>query len=287
MGQQAQRTARRRRLGAALKELRESAGVTVAHAAAVICGDNSKVSRIETGRHCITTDELTTLLDLYKVGDTGIREWLRALGSEDRKQTWWRRYGELTPGFKESLTLESEAAEISVYQTQVVPALLQTPEYARVLMAGTLEPRPKETVDLYVDIRMKRQIILRRENPPKYRCVMQEGVVRQQIGGANVMAAQLRRLVSEGQRPGVTIQIIPFSQTTFAGAGGSFYLYSYPEPMDFHVVQMSLLDGQRFLEDDDAVARGRRAFEALTASALSADDSSILMTSIADEFEQE
>ncbi|MEV4501278.1 helix-turn-helix domain-containing protein [Streptomyces klenkii] len=287
LGQQARCTARRRKLGAALREIRERAGVTVAQAAEAAGGGNSKVSRIETGKHRVSPLELNALLDLYGVTEKGTRDWLHALVSEQRKNTWWRQYGELAPGFVESLTLENEAEEICVYQIQSVPGLLQTPDYARVVLAGAPEPRTEETLDLYVDIRMKRQNVLRRQKPPQYRCVMTEGVIRQQIGGPQAMAAQLRHLVSMSRLPNVTIQVISHSQTTFTATAESFVLHSYPPPMNFGVVQIPYLDRDLFLEEDGDVAKYQRAFDALRASALSAQRSSELISSIAHELEQE
>ncbi|WP_158673837.1 helix-turn-helix domain-containing protein [Streptomyces klenkii] len=287
MGQQARCTARRRKLGAALREIREQAGVTVAQAVQAVGGGNSKVSRIETGKHRVTPMELTTLLDLYGVTEKGTRDWLHALVSEQRKNTWWRQYGELSPGFVESLTLESEAEEISVYQNQAVPGLLQTPEYARVVLAGAPEPRTDETLDLYVAIRMKRQSVLRRQKPPRYHCVITEGVIRQQTGGPKTMAAQLRHLVSMSRLPNVTIQVISHSQTAFTSPAQAFNLHLYPPPMNFGVVQISYLDRELFLEEDGDVAKCQRTFDAHRASALSAQHSGELISSIADELEQE
>ncbi|MCQ8770665.1 helix-turn-helix domain-containing protein [Streptomyces telluris] len=287
LGQQAQRTARRRKLGAALKELREAAGIAVAQAAAAVTGDNSKVSRIETGRHRITPAELEALLDLYRVEEKRTRDWLIALASEARKNTWWRQYGQLFPGSSESLTLESEAEKISVFQAQLVPGLLQTPEYARAVLAGAPEPRTEETLDLYVDIRMQRQRLLQRDQPPQYHCIMLEGVIRQHLGGPKTMALQLRSLAAMSRLPHVTIQVVPFTQSVHASTSGSFNLYSYAPPMDFHVVHISHLGGALFMEQDDTVRKYQRAFQALQALAMSAEHSTSLMVSIADELEQE
>lgn len=288
MGQQAQRTARRRRLGSALRAAREAARVNTTAAAEAIHGDNTKISRVETGRHRLTRLELDTLLDLYGVKDKATRERLIALASEGRKRTWWCRYRDMLPGdFKESLTLESDTARISVYQSQVVPGLLQTPEYAKVVMTGSPNPLTEESLDFYVNFRMERQRLFDRENPPQYLCIMTEGVIRQLIGGAAVMAAQLRRLVTVSRPPDITIQIIPFSHTAFTCTGGAFNLYSYPDPMDLDVVHISHLDSALSLEEDETVAKYRWAFERLRASALSAEQSVELMASIADELEQE
>ncbi|MCD9141558.1 helix-turn-helix domain-containing protein [Streptomyces albireticuli] len=288
MGQQAQRTARRRKLGTALRAAREGAQISVAGAAEAVRGDSSKISRVETGRQRLTRLELDTLLDLYRVTDEKAREWLIALASEDRKRTWWGEHRDMLPGgFKENLTLESDAARIAVYQPQVVPGLLQTRAYAKAVMSGSPDPWTDEDLDFYTDFRIKRQRVFDREKPPQYLCVMQEGVIRQRIGGAAVMAAQVRRLLAMSCQPGIVIQIVPFSQSTFTCSGSAFYLYSYAGPIDLDVVQISLLDSALYLEEDEAVAKYRWAFERLRASALSAEQSVELMTSVANGLEQE
>ncbi|WP_414168986.1 DUF5753 domain-containing protein [Streptoverticillium reticulum] len=288
MGQQAHRTARRRRLGAALRQLREAAGVTAVGAAGAIHGGVSKISRIETGRHCITRLELDTLLGLYGVEEERIRGWLIALASEGRKKTWWRKHSEiLGEGFKEGLALESEAARIAAYQTQVVPGLLQTRPYATAVMSGALMPLADEELEFHVDFRMARQDLLQRDMHPQYLCIMTEGVIRQQVGGPKVMAAQLRHLVASSRPPDLTIQVVPFSQSAFTCTGGAFTLYSYPDPLDFDVARISHLDGELFLEEDEVTARYQRVLDALRASALPVEQSIKLMASVAHELEQQ
>ncbi|PSJ26186.1 DNA-binding protein [Streptosporangium nondiastaticum] len=288
VGQQAQRTARRRKLGAALKDARVSAGVTVAQAAKAIDGDKSKVSRVETGCQRITRLQLNALMDLYGVTQKKTRDWLTALASEERKRNWWTQYHEMLPGgFKETLLLENDAARIKVYQAEVIPGLLQTPNYARTVMAGAPDPPTDEQLDFYVKFRMERQRVFEREDPPQYVCIMPEGVVRQHMGSTAAMATQLRRLVAASQSPHITIQIIPYTRNAYACTGGSFNLYSYPGPMNLEVVHIPYLDGELYLEDDEPVAKYRKAFENIQASALSAQHSIELITSIANDLDQE
>ncbi|MGK5728651.1 helix-turn-helix domain-containing protein [Streptomyces sp. URMC 124] len=288
MGQQAQRTARRRKLGTAPKEAREAAGVTATRAGEEILGDITRISRLETGQRRIAPLELEKLLNLYTVESTKEREWFFALASEGRKRNWWRQYSEMLPsGFKETLSVEADAAKISVCQTQVVPGLLQTRDYARVVMSGSPEPLTDEELAFYIDFRMKRQQLLERKAPPQYVCIMTEGVIRQRLGGPSVMAGQLRRLLAASALPQVTIQIVPFAEHTFTCTAGSFNLYTYPDPMDFEVVQVSTLDAELFLEEDDRVATYRTAFANLRNAALSAQESMQLIATIANELEQE
>ncbi|MGW2367444.1 helix-turn-helix domain-containing protein [Streptomyces sp. NPDC001667] len=288
MGHSARRTTRRRRLGAELRTLREAADVSTEEAAKAIHGDRTKISRQENGRHRITRLELEALLTLYKAEDESLRQWLVALSDEGNKRSWWHQHRDsLRDGFKEALTLETDAARISAFQSRIVPGLLQTQAYATAVISGSSDPLPKEKLDLFVDIRMSRQGIFLRGNPPQYAAIMTEGVIRQQIGGPQVMAEQLRHLVSLGETSEVEIQIIPYSQSTFTDADGSFILYSYPNPLDFDVVQVPYLVGDLYMEEDETVAKYRKAFEGLRASALPTLQSAELISSIACEYERE
>ncbi|MBT2382661.1 helix-turn-helix transcriptional regulator [Streptomyces sp. ISL-11] len=219
MGQQAHRTARRRRLGSALRGVREAARVTVAEAAGALHCDNTKISRIETGGHRVTRLELDRLLDLYAVSEEKTREWLIALAAEGRKRSWWHQYGEPLPArFKETLALESDVAAIHTFQAQVIPGLLQTREYAATVMSGS-DPLSPQELDFYVGLRMERQGIFRRENAPEYLCILPEGVLRHSIGGPALMAKQLWQLVEVSRAAKVTVQVVPSSQSAFTCTG--------------------------------------------------------------------
>ncbi|MEU7163721.1 helix-turn-helix transcriptional regulator [Streptomyces morookaense] len=287
MGQQAHRTARRRRLGAALRHLRETAGITAVAAAEALHGDGSKISRIETGRHRVTLLELDVLMGLYAVREHHTREWLIALASEERGRSWWRQPGEpLSAGFKEMLALESSAASIGTFQAQVVPGLLQTRAYATALINGS-DPLPRDAAEFYVDLRMERQAIFRREVPPSYLCILTEGVLHQHVGGPTTMAEQLRHMVDTSRQSTVTILVIPYTQTAFPAPGCSFIIFSHPAPLSLDVVAVEALDGARCLEDDEAVAKYHRALDRLRASALTAEQSVELIASIAHSIEHE
>jgi transcriptional regulator with XRE-family HTH domain len=282
VGQQARRTARRRRLGAAIQEARERAGVTPEQAARAIHGDKSKISRIETGRHRVSRLELEILLDLCKVTESKTRDWLVALSTEGQRRSWWRRHGDvLEQDFKELLTLEDDAERIVAFQAQVLPGLVQTKNYAKSVMRSSVPDLPVERLEFFADFRVQRQAVLEKENPPNYLCIVTEGVLRQQVGGPDVMAEQLRHLLSISQLPNITIQVIPFEQQGYTGTSGSFVLYSYPDPLDLDVVQVEYLDGALYLEEDDAVRKYRHSLELLRLSALPSPRSIDLISAIA------
>lgn len=281
MGQPARRTARRRRLGAALREARERAGVTPEQAAKAIHGDKSKISRIETGRHRVSRLELETLMDLFCVADVKTREWLVALSTEGQRRSWWRSHGDrLEQDFKELLSLEEDAERIVAFQPQVVPGLGQTRPYATSVIRANDPSLGDEQVDFFADFRLRRQEIFKKETPPDYLCIITEGVLHQQVGGAKVLKQQLEHLLQLGQQPNIAVRVIPFSQTGYTGTSGAFTLYSYPDPLDLDVVQVEYLDGALYLEEEKTVRKYRQSLDLLRSSALSAPESHDLISKI-------
>ncbi|WP_405807307.1 helix-turn-helix domain-containing protein [Streptomyces sp. NBC_01187] len=279
---------RRRKLGSELKALREAAGIPVDRAAKRIHGDNTKMSRLETGRQRITRLELEALLELYGVKDARLREGLTALSIEAHKRSWWRQYGEmLDPSFQEALSMESDAEQICVFDPQLIPGLLQTRAYAATVISQ-LPPQLIDTeVESHVSVRLARQEILARERPPHYVCVVTESALRQEIGGRKVMAEQLWHLTKVSKPPRRTIQVLPYAQGVHLGLMGGFLIYSYPEPMDLDVVNVEYLDGAPYLEDDAPVKRYRMAFDQIRSSALSTRQSMNLISDIARDLDSE
>ncbi|GHB52329.1 transcriptional regulator [Streptomyces xanthochromogenes] len=244
-------TVRRRRLGAELKRLREAADVSMDAAGAAIDGDKSKISRIENARQGIRGLELKALFNLYKVEDEKLKAALLTLARESKRKGWWQQYGDtLRPDFQERLSLEAEAVRLFAFQTMVVPGLLQTAGYAEAVIGGTGRPTSDPETDAALAVRMERQSIFNREEPPQYFCVLDEAVLHREIGGSAVMVEQLNKLLELDGTPGLTIQIIPYAQGVYAGLDGPFTIYSYPDPMDLDVVGLDYLDGALYLEED-------------------------------------
>lgn len=262
-------TARRRRLGSELRRRREAAGITAEQAGERIGGDKSKISRQETGRQGITKLEIEALLDLYNVDDERLKIALTTLARESRQKSWWAPFSDILPErFQEHLSIETDAVRMMVFQPLLVPGLLQTREYAQELIRGVEKDATEEQIESYVSVRMARQDILTKNNPPQFVCLLDEAAVRRSIGGPEVMAAQLHRLIELANPPRLSIQVIPFGQGWHAGLDGAFTIFSYPDPMDLDVVSLGYLDGLLYLEEDGPVERYQLAFDQLRASAL-------------------
>ncbi|MEU0355562.1 helix-turn-helix domain-containing protein [Streptomyces cyaneofuscatus] len=278
-------TVRRRRLGAELKRLRERAGVSMEDAAERIGGDKPKISRQENGRQGVSKLEIEALLALYGVSDDRLRTALTTLAREGRRKGWWAQYGDiLTAGFQEWLSIESDAARILAFQPMLVPGLLQTVEYATEVIRCAEKDATQEERDSYIEVRKVRQEIFARDNPPQYVCLLDEAVLRREVGGPAVMAAQLARILEVNNPPKLTIQVVPFGQGWHAGVHGPFNIYNYPDPMDLDVVNLDYLDGALYLEEDDSVKRYQFAFDELRATALTTRQSMELVSTVRREF---
>jgi hypothetical protein len=163
-----------------------------------------------------------------------------------------------------------------------VPGLLQTRPYAEAVHRASEMRCTDQEVTHMVDIRMKRQDLLRREDPPHVWAVIDEAVIRRMVGGRNTMMEQLRHLHECAETPQVTIQILPFATGAHAAAVGSFVLLGGPAP-ELDVVYVDILGGGLFMEKPPELERYKLAFEYLRAQALDISASSALIEQVSRE----
>ncbi|WP_445278050.1 DUF5753 domain-containing protein, partial [Streptomyces sp. DSM 41033] len=142
-----------------------------------------------------------------------LRTALTTLAREGRRKGWWAQYSDiLTAGFQEWLSIESDAARILAFQPMLVPGLLQTVEYATEVIRCDEKDATQAERDSYLEVRKVRQQIFARDHPPQYVCLLDEAVLRREVGGPAVMAAQLARILEVNNPPKLTIQVVPFGQ---------------------------------------------------------------------------
>ncbi|PWI07986.1 transcriptional regulator [Streptomyces sp. NWU339] len=268
---------RRRKLGAELRSLRASAGLTSGEAARLVGWHQSKVSRIETGTSGVKPADVRLLLDAYGLADRQLRELLLVLaGSDDSggRHHWWHAYrGVLPPTYRDFISLESQASAMRTLETTVVPGLLQTPEYARAVTEAALEGASKERLDTLVEVRLARQDVLRTEPPLELAAVLDEAVLRREVGGPGVMTRQLNRLVEAARLPQVRLQILPFTAGAHIGVTGPFVIFSFSRTSDLDVVVLDHLTSSLYLERKEDLRVYSEAFNVLSIHALSPEDS--------------
>ncbi len=271
---------KRRRLGAALRRLREHSAQSTEDVARSLRWSKSKVSRIETAAVTVTPDDVRALLRLYDVLTDDIEQ-LVTLAREDKQQGWWRQYSEvLPPEFEGFLGLESEAARILAYESEVVPGLLQTEDYAkRVLAQHPLTVMPYE-VERSTQLRTARQYRLTSDDPVELDAVVNEGALRRMVGDPDVMRAQLAHIKAMSERPNITLRILPFAAGEHPATHGAFSLLEFPDPEDPHIVYLDVLTTSYYLNDLREVGAYQLAHDRLRALALGPDDSRSMIAAL-------
>ncbi len=268
-------TVQRRRLGIELRRLREQAGKTIDEVAKVLECSDSKVSRIENGQVSATPRDVRDMLEFYGV-DPGRRDELVEVARAARQRTWWQAYSD-TPAMP-LVGLEVVADSIQTYEAMVVPGLLQTRDYARAMISA-LHPELSEVqLDRWVDLRLTRQDLLARNDPPTFSIVLEECVLRRPVGGRVVMRAQLEHLhATVADTPSLTMQILPLRVGAHAAVDGAFALFRFADPAVPDVVFFEHAISDLYLETPEQVERYGAVFGQLRASALSPDESSSLL----------
>ncbi|MFC7387660.1 helix-turn-helix domain-containing protein [Sphaerisporangium rhizosphaerae] len=276
-------TVRRRRLAAELRRLRKEAGLTAETIAEKLEIDPSWISRIETGRRRIRPIDLRALLDVYDVQGTA-REELLVLARQARQRGWWHTYGDVIPEwFQIFVGLEAEAAELRSYDPELVPGLLQTPDYYRAYISTAPMATSQEEIDRKIDFRMARQARLTAPDPFRLWVIMNEAALRRPIGTGLTMRAQLDHLTGMSERPNITVQILPFTAGPHPAMDGGFVILAFPEAPDPDVVYVENQVGSLYLEEPSAIDRYNLVFNHLRAKALDPDRSRGLIAQAAKE----
>jgi len=219
------------------------------------------------------------MLELYNV-EPEQRESLVQLARESRQKGWWHAYSDsIEPRFANYVGLEDAAAEIRTYEVNLIPGLLQTEDYARVVISAGNLTAPHSEVDRLVALRMARQPMLTGDAPPQMWAVLDEAVLRRTVGGRGLMRLQLEHLAELATLPNVAVQVIPFSSGAHPGMGKPFVILAFPERADPDVVYLEDLTSALYVEDLHQVDRYNVLFNHLRATALSFEDSAALITS--------
>ncbi|GAA1224770.1 helix-turn-helix transcriptional regulator [Prauserella halophila] len=276
-------TVRRRRLAGELRRLREAADLTIDDVAERLECSASKVSRVETGNVGVTPRDARDMLGLY--GVTGQEaDALVQLAREARKRGWWHAYSEVFTGT--FVGLEADASSLRAYQALLVPGLLQTRRYAHAVIRAMRPDSTETEVSRRVEARLERQALLQDAHPPEYWAVVDEAVLHRAVGGAEVMAEQLWRMVDIAALPHATIQVVPFGGGAHPGMEGPFLILGFPEQADHDVVYVDSTNGGLYLEEDSEVHRYALMFDHLRAAAAKPDDSLDMIEAAARRFEK-
>lgn len=272
-------------LGGQLRRLREERGISREAAGDAIRGSHAKISRLELGRVSFRERDLNDLLTLYGVQEPGERAAFLSLARQANEPGWWHQYGDLLPSWFETyLGLEQAAEIIRTYEAQFVPGLLQTPDYARAVILLGHGQEPAGEVDRRVALRMRRQDILTRQDPPTLWAVIDEAALRRPIGGERIMRGQIEHLIRIAELPNVTVQLLPYSVGGHAAAGGPFTIVRFPETDLPDVVYLEQLTSALYLDKRNDLDQYQAVMNMLSVQAATPEDTPQLLRELMDEY---
>jgi transcriptional regulator with XRE-family HTH domain len=223
-------TVPRRALGRRLRQLRESAGMTIETAAKKLETSRPRIWRIEKGENPMRSGEVRLMCELYEADDQTTAA-LMALAKETKAPEWWRVYGDAIPRELDLLLgLEQAASAFRWWEPRMIPGVLQTASYARMIMQGDPDLSSEE-VELRVNARMKRQeLILDRDDPPRLDIIIDETILDRLTVTPQVTQEQLDRLLVTGNLPQISLRVAPRAAGVHTAIqAGPFMILDFPQ----------------------------------------------------------
>jgi uncharacterized protein DUF5753/helix-turn-helix protein len=273
-------------LGRQLLALREKAGMSFEEAAGSIYASAWTVRRMEKAEVGLKLNYVKSLLMAYGITDVREIDAFLDLAREANKPGWWHSYTDVLPTwFRVFPGLEQAATLIRGYEPHCVPGLLQGEDYARALDRAGYPHAEAEETDRRVALRMARQQILGRPEPPMLWMVVDEAVLRRPVGGLDVMRSQLDQLIGASEKPNVTLQVLPFTAGAHPVMYGMFNLFRFPTAELPDIVYGENLTSAFYLDKPTDVATYTEAFDRLCAQAAPAETTTSILRRIRKDYQ--
>jgi transcriptional regulator with XRE-family HTH domain len=262
----------RLRLGRRLRRLRERKGLALRQLSERVGGySHSYLGRVELGEQ-LPSEALVNTLDEFFDTDGVLAELLELA------------HDTLIPDYsRKAVNKEPEAERIQVFNSSVIPGLLQIPEYTRAAFRRSQLGGSEAQISERVAVRVKRQRVLDRKEPPYYWGIMDESALKRPIGGASCMSAQIKHLLHLATRPRLTVQVLPFDRGGHPMLGGSLTLHTLPDGATIAVVES--FDSGEPVESPRRVLELTQKFDMARSLALTDDESVDLIRTYLKEYE--
>ncbi|MDA2809940.1 helix-turn-helix transcriptional regulator [Nocardiopsis sp. RSe5-2] len=268
------------RLGLANFLRQSRGGRTAAQAAAVAGFSKATLSRVERGETSISPGDTQRLLQYYGVPDE-VAETFIELAYAAKKPGWWQRYKAAMPDwFNLFVGVETAAHRIRTYEADLIPGLLQIPEYTRAIAEQDI-PAPATTgeIEEAVSLRQRRQEILTREDAPaQLSAVINEAALQRRVGGPDVLRAQLEHLLTALEQDNIDLRVLPFAVGAHPASYGSFVLLDYTVvDTDYALAYVEYCGGALYLEAEEEIALHSATFDGQQQRAASPEDTKELI----------
>ncbi|QLY29224.1 helix-turn-helix domain-containing protein [Nocardia huaxiensis] len=283
----------RRQLGRFLRQSRDEVGLTLVQAAKIVEIGTTSLHRLEKGAaDKVRVRIIKHLCEIYERSPEETAAAVR-LAEQAAVKTWYQDYSDILPdNFDDYVGLEAVAQQLVSYQ-ELVPGLLQTPDYARTMMRNYFVEESPEDVERRVALRMKRQTIVKRKTAPVVLdVVLHESALRRAVGSPKIMANQLRHLADASTWPNVEVRVLPFAAGIPMGMlPGPFVVLDFGidgkgRPVEPTVVYIeSVITANLYLQKESDVERYRSVSAALHRSSLNPLETRALLRQVAKEYQ--
>jgi transcriptional regulator with XRE-family HTH domain len=269
-------------LGIGLRDIRRDAGLSGTELARLADWHPSKVTKIEHGRQtpseedlrvwceqCRALAELPDLIAAVRSIETQFAEWRRVIRSGIRRRQ------------QASAAVYERARLFRIYEPAVVPGLLQTRDYAASVLSTSISFfRIPDDAEEGADARIERQRVLT-HGDRRFHMLLGEQCLHTNVGGSDVMAAQLDHLLGLLRLPRMRLGIIPFDAPYRVPLNNGFWI------MDDALVQFDTYTAELSLIRPDEIDLYSRAFERLAALAVYGAEARALIEAARDRFRTE
>jgi hypothetical protein len=269
-------------LAGELEYIRDQRDLTLETVCDQMGWQQSKLSRMENGQQCISTADLASVLVIYDVRGKE-RQRLLHLAERQDEPGYWDFNSPLDAESWPLTRLEPLAVSLVAAEPVLIPGLVQTADYTRAVL--TASNVPSDLIGSRVKSRSARQIILTKDNPPKFDMIVDEAALRRVFGGPKVMARQLQVLLAVAELPNVRLWVLPFELAGTVGLYSSFYLMNLPKNQT--VVYVASMGSGVYLEDAEKIDYFRHQAAGLAKVALNPAESAKFVGTIGREYQRE
>lgn len=272
-------------LGIRLREYRDRLGQTLNQVGKQTGIGGNNLSSIEVAKRRLTASKLVELAAAYELSETEHAE-LEAMRAETERREWWQDYARLySEEFLRVLGLEAGASGIYEYAAETIPGLLQTGDYARAMVRGGSPYIKPVDVGPRVESRLARQTRLEDPHPPELTVVIGQTALRQEVGGREVMAHQLDRLLKFSSYEHITIHVMPYSSGAHPTIGGALKVLTFDSTLLPDMIWTEAVTVGSLIDRQQAVQELRASLDETIDRSLSPDESRDLIHRVRAEME--